>query len=99
MACRCSIAQSSAAIGAIAIAPNDPNDVWVGTGESNPRNDVESGDGIYHSTDGGKTWTHAGLADAGLDFAASRSIRATRARSSSASSETFSLTARCAAST
>ncbi len=57
--------QSSAAIGAIAIAPNDPNDVWAGTGESNPRNDVESGDGIYHSTDGGKTWTHAGLADAG----------------------------------
>ncbi len=57
--------ESSAAIGAIAIAPNDTNDVWTGTGESNPRNDVESGDGIYHSSDGGKTWTHAGLADAG----------------------------------
>lgn len=56
---------SSAAVGAIAIAPGNPNDVWVGTGESNPRNDVESGDGIWHSTDGGKTWTHAGLDGAG----------------------------------
>lgn len=57
--------ESSAAIGAIAIAPGDANDVWVGTGESNPRNDVESGDGVWHSADGGKTWTHLGLEDAG----------------------------------
>ena len=56
---------SAAAIGAIAIAPHDVDDVWVGTGESNPRNDVESGNGLWHSTDGGKTWTHAGLDDAG----------------------------------
>ncbi|HEY1655966.1 MAG TPA: hypothetical protein VGF86_12730 [Candidatus Tumulicola sp.] len=56
---------SSASIGAIAISSRDLNDVWVGTGEANPRNDVESGDGIWHSTDGGKTWTHAGLDDAG----------------------------------
>ncbi len=49
-------------IGAIAIAPKNANDVWVGTGEPWPRNDVISGDGIYHSTDGGKTWTNAGLA-------------------------------------
>ena len=55
----------AAAIGAIAIAPHDLNDVWVGTGESNPRNDVESGDGVWHSIDGGRTWTHAGLDDAG----------------------------------
>jgi photosystem II stability/assembly factor-like uncharacterized protein len=54
-----------APIGAIAVAPRDPNDVWVGTGESNPRNDVEQGDGIWHSTNGGKTWTHLGLGDAG----------------------------------
>ncbi len=56
---------SSASIGAIAVTPRHPDDVWVGTGESNPRNDVESGDGIWHSKDGGKTWTHAGLDDAG----------------------------------
>ena len=56
---------SSAAIGAIAVAPHDPADVWVGTGEANPRNDVAEGDGVWHSRDGGKTWQHAGLADAG----------------------------------
>jgi photosystem II stability/assembly factor-like uncharacterized protein len=53
--------QPVAPIGAIAIAPQSDRDVWVGTGESNPRGDVESGDGIYHSTDGGKHWQHAGL--------------------------------------
>jgi photosystem II stability/assembly factor-like uncharacterized protein len=50
-----------APIGAISIAPQDVRDVWVGTGESNPRNDVESGDGIYHSIDGGGHWLRAGL--------------------------------------
>jgi photosystem II stability/assembly factor-like uncharacterized protein len=54
-----------APIGAIAISPQSDAEVWVGTGESNPRNDVEEGDGIWHSTDGGKTWAHAGLDDAG----------------------------------
>jgi len=49
-------------IGAIAIAPHDKNDVWVGTGEPWPRNDVIPGDGIYHSTDGGGTWARMGLA-------------------------------------
>jgi photosystem II stability/assembly factor-like uncharacterized protein len=58
-------AQGSAAVGAIGLAPGNALDVWVGTGESNPRNDVAMGDGIYHSTDGGKTWKHAGLYDAG----------------------------------
>src|ERR1700736_4007661 len=48
-------------IGAIAISPRDKNDVWVGTGEPWPRNDVIPGDGIYHSTDGGKNWAHLGL--------------------------------------
>ena len=48
-------------IGAIAISPRDKNDVWVGTGEPWPRNDVIPGDGIYHSTDGGQTWAHLGL--------------------------------------
>ena len=49
-------------IGAIAIAPRDKNDVWVGTGEPWPRNNVIPGDGIYHSTDGGGTWVRMGLA-------------------------------------
>ncbi len=53
--------QHVGSIGAIAISPADPNDVWVGTGESNPRNDVSYGDGMYRSPDGGKTWTHLGL--------------------------------------
>jgi photosystem II stability/assembly factor-like uncharacterized protein len=48
-------------IGAIAIDPSDATDVWVGTGESNPRNDVSYGNGIFRSTDGGKTWTNLGL--------------------------------------
>jgi photosystem II stability/assembly factor-like uncharacterized protein len=54
-----------APIGAIAVSRRDPSDVWVGTGESNPRNTVEEGAGIWHSIDGGKTWKHAGLDDAG----------------------------------
>jgi photosystem II stability/assembly factor-like uncharacterized protein len=48
-------------IGAIAIDPNDSADVWVGTGESNPRNDVSYGNGVYRSIDGGKTWSALGL--------------------------------------
>ncbi|MBC5827751.1 MAG: hypothetical protein GIW99_08735 [Candidatus Eremiobacteraeota bacterium] len=50
-------------IGAIAIDPRDENIVWVGTGETNPRNDIEYGDGIYRTGDGGKTWTNMGLRD------------------------------------
>jgi photosystem II stability/assembly factor-like uncharacterized protein len=49
--------QAVAAIGAIAIDPKDKNTVWAGTGEANPRNDVIQGDGVYKTTDGGKTWT------------------------------------------
>ncbi len=51
-----------ASIGAIAVAPSDPNVVYVGTGEADPRGDVTFGDGVYKSTDGGKSWTHVGLA-------------------------------------
>lgn len=53
--------QSVGSIGAVALSPRDRNDVWVGTGEANPRNDVSYGDGVYRSRDGGKTWTHLGL--------------------------------------
>jgi photosystem II stability/assembly factor-like uncharacterized protein len=48
-------------IGAIAIDPERPKTVWVGTGESWTRNSVSVGDGIYKSTDGGETWTNMGL--------------------------------------
>jgi len=56
-------AQDVASIGAVAVDPRDHDIVWVGTGETNPRNDVTWGDGIYRSANGGKTWTNLGLAD------------------------------------
>ncbi|HEX5314016.1 MAG TPA: hypothetical protein VFX38_03785 [Gammaproteobacteria bacterium] len=52
-------------IGAVAIAPSNPNDLWLGTGEANVRNDTLLGRGIFFSPDGGKTWQAKGLADAG----------------------------------
>jgi len=52
-------------IGAIAVAPSDPNVVYVGTGSACPRGNVSPGDGMYRSTDAGETWTHIGLDDAG----------------------------------
>src|SRR5881398_2350331 len=48
-------------IGAIGLDPKNSKNVWVGTGESWTRNSVSIGDGIYKSTDGGETWTRAGL--------------------------------------
>jgi photosystem II stability/assembly factor-like uncharacterized protein len=52
----------SASVGAIAIAPSDANVIYVGMGEATARaNTLHRGDGIYKSTDGGKTWTHVGL--------------------------------------
>jgi photosystem II stability/assembly factor-like uncharacterized protein len=50
-------------IGAIAVAPSTPTTVWVGTGEANTRQSSSWGDGVYKSTDGGKTWTDMGLED------------------------------------
>ena len=50
-------------IGAIAIAPSDPNIIYVGTGEPCLRGDISYGNGVYKSTDGGKTWMHIGLDD------------------------------------
>jgi photosystem II stability/assembly factor-like uncharacterized protein len=52
-----------ASVGAIAVAPSDPNVIYVGMGETTIRSNVSHGDGVYRSTDGGKTWTHLGLAD------------------------------------
>ena len=50
-------------VGAIAIAPSDPNVVYAGTGESNNRQSSSIGDGVWGTTDGGKTWNHLGLED------------------------------------
>jgi len=51
----------TASIGDIAVCQSDPNIVWVGTGEPNNRQSSSFGDGIYKSTDGGKTFTNVGL--------------------------------------
>ena len=48
-------------IGALALAPSNPNVVWVGTGEAHIRSHVSIGNGVYRSPDGGKTWAHLGL--------------------------------------
>ena len=53
--------EATVAVGAMAVAPSDPNVVWVGTGENNPRNSVSYGDGVYRSLDGGATWKNMGL--------------------------------------
>ncbi len=55
--------QGTVSVGDIALEPGNPDVVWVGTGEANPRNSVSFGDGVYKSTDGGKTWQHMGLTD------------------------------------
>src|SRR5215471_17009839 len=55
--------QQVASIGAIAVAPSDPKIIYVGTGESDIRSDLASGDGVYRSTDGGESWQNVGLRD------------------------------------
>ena len=51
-----------ASVGALAVAPSDPNVIYAGMGETTIRNNVSHGDGIYRSTDGGRSWQHCGLA-------------------------------------
>lgn len=53
----------SASVGAVAVAESNPDIVFIGTGESCIRGNIMPGDGVYKSTDGGKTWTHVGFAE------------------------------------
>jgi photosystem II stability/assembly factor-like uncharacterized protein len=55
--------QPTGSIGAIAIAPSNPDVIYVGSGEGLHRPDLSTGNGIYKSTDGGRSWTHLGLRD------------------------------------
>ncbi|HUJ13047.1 MAG TPA: glycoside hydrolase [Thermoanaerobaculia bacterium] len=57
-------AQPTQSVGAIAVAPSDPNVLYVGSGEGLHRPDLSVGNGVYKSTDAGRTWTHMGLDDA-----------------------------------
>ncbi len=55
--------ESTASVGDVTVAPSNPNVVWVGTGEPQNRQSSPWGNGVYRSTDAGRTWTHLGLSN------------------------------------
>jgi len=55
--------QPIGSIGALAVAPSNPRVIYVGTGEADMRSDIAQGEGVYRSSDGGRTWSHLGLDD------------------------------------
>ena len=57
--------QTAQSVGHLALAPSNPNVVWVGTGEAHTRSHISLGNGIYQSLDAGRTWTHMGLENTG----------------------------------
>ena len=57
--------QPAQSIGALAVALSDPNIIWAGTGEAFVRSNISIGNGVYKSTDGGRTWQHMGLEKTG----------------------------------
>jgi len=56
--------QPTGSIGVLQVAPSNPDVIWVGSGEGLQRPDLSTGDGVFRSIDGGKTWQHCGLPDA-----------------------------------
>src|ERR1043166_5546341 len=54
---------NTSSVGAVAVSDSNPDIVYIGMGEREIRGDIAEGDGVYKSTDAGKTWTHLGLAD------------------------------------
>ncbi|MBY6203292.1 hypothetical protein [Halomonas denitrificans] len=57
--------EGSYAVGVVELDPEDPDTIWVGTGENNAQRSVGYGDGVYKSIDGGRTWSNMGLKDSG----------------------------------